>query len=171
MIMNQNQPIHPEECPDLSAINERVTAGIHAHERKMRALTCVAFLLGFLALAASVVIVSLYFVSYRPKEKEVLRQVTLAAAQTKANAAPAEGGPAPAPKLPFDFPSVQATMTFFHSVVITLLAGAVGLSAVGTLMLIALVVLSRRATLHQINASLARISTRLKELPPGKYPG
>ena len=164
--MNQNQPTNPEASPDLSAINERVTTSIHSHQRKIRALTGLAFLLGFLAVAASVVIVSAYFVFYRPKEKEVLRQVTLAATQAKANAAPAEGGPASAPKLPFDFPSVQATMTFFHSVVITLLAGAVGLSAVGTMVLIALVVLSRRATLHQINASLAQISTQLKELQP-----
>ena len=58
-------------------------------------------------------------------------------------------------------------MTFFHSVVITALAVAVGLLAVGTLVLLAVVILSRRATLNQINASLAQISTQLKELQPG----
>ena len=165
--MNKNEPNKPEEQPDFSAISERVTVGVRAHQRKIRALTSAAFLLGFLAIAASVLIVSGYFVLYRPKEKEVLRQVTLAAERAKQNPAPAEGGATPQSKLPFDFPSVQATMTFFHSVVITALAVAVGLLAVGTLVLLAVVILSRRATLNQINASLAQISTQLKELQPG----
>jgi len=165
--MNQNQPNHPGEQRGLAAINERVTANIRGHQRKIRVLAGAAILLGFLAVTASVLIVSAYFVLYRPKEKEVLRQVTLAAEQAKANPAPTEGGAGTPPKLPFDFPSVQATMTFFHSVVITALAVAVGLLAVGTLVLLAAVLLSRRATLNQINASLAQISTQLKELQPG----
>jgi hypothetical protein len=58
-------------------------------------------------------------------------------------------------------------MTFFHSVIITALAVAVGLLAVGTLVLLAVVIISRRATLHQINASLAQISHQLKQLHAG----
>ena len=162
--MNQNQPTDPGASPELSAINERVTASIRSHQHKIRALAGVALLLGFLAITASVVIVSAYFVFYRPKEKEVLRQVTLAAEQARVNPAPAEGGAAPAPKPPFDFPSIQATMTFFHSVVITLLAAAVGLLALGTVVLVAVIILNRRATLHQVNASLAQISFQLREL-------
>ena len=162
--MKQNQPTDPGALSDLSAINERVAAGVRSYQRKIRALASVAFLLGFLAITASAVIVSAYFVFYRPKEKEVLRQVTLAAEQARAKPAPADGGTAPASKLPFDFPSIQATMTFFHSVVITLLAAALGLLAVGTLVLVAVVILNRRATLHQINASLAQISCQLKDL-------
>lgn len=165
--MKPNQPTNPESMPDLSAIHERVAAGVRSHQRKIRALTGTALVLGFLAVAASVVIVSAYFGFYRPKEKEVLRQVTLAAERAKANPAPAEAGTASGPKLPFDFPSVQATMTFFHSVVITLLAGAVGLLALGTLVLLAVVILNRRVSLQQINASLAQISTQLKELQSG----
>lgn len=166
--MNKNEPNHPQELPDFSAISERVTAGVRMHQRKIRALTSAAFLLGFLAIAASVLIVSGYFVLYRPKEKEVLRQVTAAAERAKQNPAPAQGGAAPESKLPFDFPSVQATMTFFHSVVITALAVAVGLLAMGTLVLLAVVILSRRATLDQINMSLAQISAKLQAMQPSK---
>lgn len=162
--MNQNQPTDPGASPELSAIHERVTASIRSHQHKIRALTGVAFLLGFLAITASVIIISGYFVFYRPKEKEVLLQVTLAAEQARAKPAPADGGTAPASKLPFDFPSIQASMTFFHSVLITLLAAAVGLLALGTLVLVAVVILNRRATLQQINVSLAQISDQLKEL-------
>ena len=160
--MKSNPSSNPASSPEISAINECVAVSVRSHQRRIRTLTGVAFLLGFLAVAASVVIVSAYFVLYRPKEKEVLRQVTLAAEQAKANPAPAEGDAAP--RLPFDFPSVQATMTFFHSVVIALLAGAVGLLALGTLVLLAVVILNRRATLQQVNASLAQISTQLKKL-------
>ena len=160
--MKDDPSSNPASSPEISAINERVAVSVRSHQRRIRALTGFAFLLGFLAVAASVIIVSAYFVFYRPKEKEVLRQVTLAAEQAKANPAPAEGGAAP--KLPFDFPSVQATMTFFHSVLIALLAGAVGLLALGTLVLLAVVILNRRATLQQVNASLAQISAQLGEL-------
>ena len=160
--MKDDLSSNPAAPLEISAINQRVAVSVRSHQRRIRALTGFAFLLGFLAVAASVIIVSAYFVFYRPKEKEVLRHVTLAAEQAKANPAPAEGGTAP--KLPFDFPSVQATMTFFHSVVIALLAGAMGLLALGTLVLVAVVVINRRATLQQVNVSLAQISTQLKEL-------
>ena len=156
-------PTNPGESPEFSAIAERATAGVRSHQTFIRLLAGAAFLLGFLAVAASVLIVVAYFVIYRPKEKEVLQQVTLAAEQAKA--ARAQGNEAaPPPKLPFDFPSVQATMTFFHSVVLTGLAVAVGVLALGTLVLLAVVVLSRRATLQQINHSLAQISAQLRAL-------
>ena len=161
--MNQNQPTDPGASPELSAINERVTASIRSHQHKIRALTGVAFLLGFLAITASVIIISGYFIFYRPKEKEVLRQVTLAAEQARAKPGPADGGAASTPKLPFDFPSVQATMTYFHSVLITLLAAALGLLALGTVVLVAVIILNRRVTLQQVNASLAQISFQLRE--------
>jgi hypothetical protein len=164
--MKPNPSNNPEPLPNLAAITQSVTAAVNSHKRKIRFLTGAAFLLGFLAVAASVLIVSSYFVLYRPKEKEVLLQVTLAAERARANPAPA-GGPGQAdPGLPFDFPSIQATMTFFHSVIITLLAVAVGILGLGTLILLLVVVLSRRVTLQQINASLSQISRQLANLRP-----
>jgi hypothetical protein len=44
------------------------------------------------------------------------------------------------------------------------LAGAVGILALGTLVLLAVVVLNRRVTLRQINASLSQISGQLKQI-------
>lgn len=164
--MNQNEPIDPASLPDVSAITERVTATVRTHQLKIRLLTGAAFLLGFLSVAASVVIVSAYFVSYRPKEKQLLREVTLAAEAAKANPAPAQGSAGDSPSLNFYYPSVQATMTYFHSLVITFMAVAMGLLAVGTLVLLGVVILTRRATLSQINASLAQISRQLGELRP-----
>ena len=163
--MNQNQPINPASLPDASVIHERVTASVRSHRRTIRMLTSVAFFLGFLSVVASVVIVSNYFVFYRPKEKQLLRDVTLAAQEAKTNPTPQEPAGS-SPKLSFDYPSVQATMTYFHSVVITFLAVAMGLLALGTLVLLVVVVLNRRATLGQINASLAQISSQLRELQP-----
>jgi len=169
--MNQNQPMDPASWPDASAINERVTATVRTHQLKIRLLTGAAFLLGFLSVAASVLIVSTYFVSYRPKEKQLLREVTLAAEAAKATPAAAQGAAGDSPRLKFYYPSVQATMTYFHSLVITFMAVAMGLLALGTLVLLAVVVLSRRATLSQINASLTQISLQLKELqPPPRRP-
>jgi hypothetical protein len=162
--MNQNPSTTPETSPEFAGIAARATAGVRTHQNFLRVLTGTAFVLGFLAVAASVLIVCAYFVLYRPKEKEVLLQVTLAAEQAKARATPSDNEAAPPPKLPFDFPSVQATMTFFHSVVIAGLAAAVGILALGTLVLLAVVVLGRRATLQQINLSLTQISTQLRAL-------
>jgi cytochrome c biogenesis protein CcdA len=168
--MNQNEPIDPASLPDTSAIHERVTAIVRSHQRKLRLLTGAAFFLGFLSVAASIVIVSTYFVSYRPKEKQLLREVTLAAQEAKTNPAAAQGSAGDSPRLKFDYPSVQATMTYVHSLAITFMAVALGLLALGTLVLLAVVILSRRATLSQINASLAQISRQLGELrpPPGR---
>ena len=154
----------PDALPELDAINGRVASAVRSHQRKIRTLSVLAFILGFVAVAASILIVTAYFIIYRPKEKEVLRQVSLAAERAKTPASATGDSTAPAPRLPFDFPSVQATMTFFHSLVIMFLAGAVGLLALGTLVLLAVVILSRRATLNQINISLAQISNQLREL-------
>jgi hypothetical protein len=53
-------------------------------------------------------------------------------------------------------------MTFLHSLAIAFLIGILGL---GTLVLLKVIVLTRRTTFQQINASLAQISNQLKELP------
>src|SRR5262249_52266803 len=95
--------------PDLTGINQAVHEGLRSHQQKVRWLDGAAFLLGFLAIAASFMVVIGYFVFYRPKEKEVLRQVTLAAERAKTQNSSESLNPRE-PKLPFDFPSVQATM-------------------------------------------------------------
>lgn len=162
--MNPSTSTPPVSTPEADAINKRVITAVRSHQRTIGALTSLAFLLGFLAIAASIVIVSAYFVLYRPKEKQLLREVTAAAEQAKQNPAAAQGTAGDAPKLKFDYPSVQATHTYFLSICIMLTALSVGLLALGTLVLLAVVVLNRRVTLNQINTSLAQISGQLREL-------
>ncbi len=162
--MNQNQSSGPASRPDITTLNERIASGVQLHQRKMRALTGAAFLFGFLAVTASIAVVAAYFVFYRPKQMELLRQVTIAAQALRTNPAPPPQIPENPPLPPLDFPSVQVTMTHVLGFGTMLVAIAVGLSAGGTLVMLALVVLSRRATLSQINLSLAQISTQLKDL-------
>ena len=95
----------------------------------------------------------------KPATLEACHEVIAAQA---AQPTPAPGENPPPRKL--DFPSVQATMTHVLSFGTMLVAVAVGFLAAGTLVMLALVVLQRRATLHQINVSLVQISGQLKEL-------
>lgn len=166
--MNQSTSNPPASSPDADAINERVATAVTSHQRKIRALTGVAFCLGFLAIAASVLIVSVYFVLYRPKEKQLMHMVTVAAEEAKKNPATVPGATGDLPQSKFYYPSVQAAHTYFLSLCIMLTALAVGLLALGTLVLLIVVVLNRRATLNQINAGLAQISNQLRELQEGE---
>jgi len=161
--MNPSTSTPPASAPEANAIHKRVITGVRSHQRTIRVLSSLAFLLGFLAIAASIVIVSAYFVLYRPKEKQLLREVTLAAQQAQ-QAKQTQGTAADAPKLNFDYPSIQATHTYFLSICILLTALSVGLLALGSLVLLAVVALNRRVTLNQINTSLAQISAQLREL-------
>ncbi len=162
--MNPSTSTLPAAVPNANAINERVVTAVRSHQRTIRALTSLAFLLGFLAIAASIVVVSAYFVFYRPKEKQLLREVTAAAEQSNHTSAAGQGTGEGVWKLQFDYPSVQATHTYFLSVCIMLTALSVGLLALGTIVLLTVVVLNRRVTLNQINTSLAQISGQLREL-------
>src|SRR4030095_13421909 len=138
--------------------NGRIRAALKSHQRKIRVLTAVAFLFGFFSIAGSVAVVSCYFVAYLPKQMQLLRDVTVAAREAGVNSARAEAQAGTRGAAKFDFPSVQATMTYALSIGVTFLAAALGMLALGTLVLLAVVVLQRRTTLTQINTSLAQIS-------------
>ena len=69
------------------------------------------------------------------------------------------------------FLGVPLAFTHVISMATTLLAIAVGVLGLGTLILLAVVILNRRATLHQVNASLAQISNQLRELPGSRCSG
>ena len=91
--MNQNQPTNPTPLPDASVIQERVAASVHSHQRKIRVLTGMAFLFGFLAITASIAIVSAYFVLYLPKQRQMLQD--FGASARLAHAAPEENSSKP----------------------------------------------------------------------------
>ncbi len=158
--MNQNQPTDPTPLPDASVIQERVAASVHSHQRKIRVLTGMAFVFGFLAITASIAIVSAYFVLYLPKQRQMLQD--FGASARVAHAAPEENSSKPK----YDFAATEVVMTHVISIGTMLVAVAVGLLSLGTLVMLLLVVLHRRATLNQISVSLAQISNQLKDLQP-----
>jgi hypothetical protein len=63
-----------------------------------------------------------------------------------------------------NFLRTEVILTYVISAGVTVVAFAVGALGLGTLILLAVVVLNRRVTLNQINASLAQISNQLRDL-------
>jgi len=61
----------------------------------------------------------------------------------------------------------QIQVSAAHGKVMFLTAVSVGLLAAGTLVTLLLVVVNRRVTLYQINASLAQISRQIQEMQGG----
>jgi hypothetical protein len=166
--------MNPSDIPEFSALDERVTTAVATHQRRIRVLTGIAWALGILSFAASVAIVLTYFSAYLPKQMQLLQEVS----HTRPPAAEATGAVSPqvdllyrgpevaGPKPAFDYASVQATMTHAVSIGTMLIAIAVGLLALGTLVLLIVVWLTRRAALNQIQISLAQISGQLQALRP-----
>lgn len=149
-----NQPDNP--LPNIAALNERITSGVQSHRVKIRLLTSVAFLFGFLAIATSILLVWCYLFLYLPKDKQLMRDA--------ANFAAGQRSTEDAVKRIDNFLGAQILMTHVISMATTIVAIAVGVLGLGTLVLLTVVMLNRRATLSQINASLAQISNQLREL-------
>ena len=148
-----------------NAMGERILDGIAGYERKMRALTAVAFTFGFLAIAASILIVAAYVVLYRPKQMQLMHDFGARLERIDPGASAQTG---PSPELNgrdrYDFPHIQVIMMNAVSFGSMLVAIAVGLLAAGTLSTLALIIVSRRAAMSQINANLGEITEQLKRL-------
>lgn len=151
--------------PNTGAASQHITAAIQSHRRKIQALTIAAFVLGFLVVAASITIVVLNELYVRPRQEKLAKE-------SGALAWPAAATVAESPHLQPD--AVQVRMLALEidmmrvvSMGSMLVAGSVGLLGIGTLALVAAVMLNRRATLQQVNASLMQISEQLRELRPG----
>jgi predicted PurR-regulated permease PerM len=69
--------------PNLEDINARVVTAVNAHRTKVRVLMSMALLFGFVAIAASILIVAIYRVMYLPKQKEIIKQAERALIQAK----------------------------------------------------------------------------------------
>ena len=116
--MNNDPFLDPAHSPDFSAIHERVSETVHRHQRRLRLLNGTAFLFGFLAIAASLLIATAYFVLYRPKQMQLLRDLTTAAQEAHPGDATPPNGQVTRRTL--DFPSVQATMIHAQVSVLTI---------------------------------------------------
>jgi hypothetical protein len=146
-----------------AAINDRVAAAVRSHRIKIRVLTSVAFLFGFLTVAASVCFVWCYLIVYLPKQRQMLQDAKIVAQQAKTGGGARGETVEEAIKRIDNFLGVQITMTHVVSMGTTVVAIVVGILGSGTLVLLTVVVLNRRAALNQINASLAQISDQLRE--------
>ena len=155
---------------DPAAIHDRVTAAVRSQATKTRILTSIAFLFGFLAVAASVLFVCAYLVLYLPKQKQILRNAEAVAQSARPVAGGKEESVPDAIKRIDQFLGVEIILTHVVSMGMTAIAIMVGVLALGTLVLLTIVVLNRRATLHQINVSLAQISSQLRELQAARSP-
>jgi hypothetical protein len=160
--MNTNIP-----SPNLDPVTmtERIATAVHSHRLKLRLLTSIAFVFGFLAVATGIFIVWFYLIMYLPKQKQLLRDAEIAMQQAKANSVSGQTNVQEEVKRINEFLGVQILFTHVISLGVTVTALAVGVLGLGTLILLSVVILNRRATLNQINASLAQISTQLRQLP------
>ena len=151
--------------PNFSAYADQINAGINSHRRTISALTTAAFAIGFLTIIASIVVVFCYVVFYQPKQNELLKQV-LAAALAQQPTAGSEQKPDHGAAAEVNIRSAQAALTGALSYGVVFLSIAIGCLALGTIIMLALIMLQRRATLAHISTSLAQISAQLKQLCP-----
>ena len=148
---------------DNGALHAQVSAAIHAHRRKIHALTATAFALGFLAVAASIAIVILNEMYVTPKQQKLAKD-------SRSLAWPAGSDPGANPStdnIQARILSLEIDMMRVVSISSMIVAGSVALLGLGTLVLVTAVMLNRRATLNQINANLAQISAQLRDWRAG----
>ena len=159
--MNANNPT-PNLDP--AALNDRVTAAVQSHRTKLRLMTMLAFLFGFLAIAVSIFIVWFYLIMYLPKQRQMIEEAEAAVQQAKTISTSDQATMEENVKRIDKFLGVQIVLTYVISAGVTLVGVSVGVLALGTLTLLTVVILNRRVTLNQINVSLAQISNQLREL-------
>jgi hypothetical protein len=167
--MNPNQPI-PDPSPHGSSteMNDAIMKKLQSSCWKGRAFTVIALGVGLLSIAAGIVIAWANSIQVTPAEHWLLQEYPGVLQHTDTNSLTVNptGAIPPLTKGRLDWMHVQVTGA--HGKVIILLAFAIALTGVGTLLTLVLVIFNRRATLRQINASLAQISHQIKELQQGK---
>lgn len=147
-----NQPM-----PDSEQINQRIATAVRSHRIKLRVLTGVAYLFGISAIVASLRLVWLWRAVYWPMQEHLMKQIEAAS-------------PAAAATSGDNLKRILELLDqeTLHTAMVSMGAAGVALSVAvlgfGTLVLMTVVVLNRRVTLNQINASLAQISSQLRDL-------
>jgi uncharacterized membrane protein len=161
---NMNHQTNPPTS-NAGAINELVKAAVHSHRIILRVLTTAAFVFGFVAIAASMLVASLCLHQW-PWQSEILKDLPYPKTvdQAKPNTEPAEDRLKRIERIIHQ----EAFMTRMASTEATGVALAVSVLGLGTLILLTVVILNRRIALNQINNSLAQISNQLRELQAGR---
>lgn len=142
------------------AIHQRIMTGVKAHRLKVRILTSAAFVFGFLAMVSSLVLAWSYPVFILPKQREMEFHAVNLLEQARTNAIttmPVDAGQELAKLL-----AIEIQVTNITTAGTALIAAAVGLLGLGTLILLTVVILNRRVALNQVNTSLAEISGTLR---------
>jgi hypothetical protein len=157
---NMNDP-HIPPTPDAGAIKEQVRTAVHSHRTKLRVLTTVAFVFGFVAIAASIPIAA-WWLRELPMQNKILQDFPnpRAVELSGPNTGPVEERLTRIERVIRE----EAFLTHMASSQATGVALAVAVLGLGTLILLTVVVLNRRIALNQINASLVQISDQLREL-------
>src|ERR1051325_4024361 len=133
----KNDPPKPTPDPEETQMQERILGAVHQQQLHGRWLAGLALMLGLVSIAASIGIVSFYFVFYRPKEKELLRDLPGVIYNSSSNAA--NQGEERVPRPHYDPVRAHLFMTFVIGVGTALVAGSVGLLGLGTLLVVTLV--------------------------------
>jgi hypothetical protein len=149
-------------------LHDAILNKIHLQDWKSRLLTSVALGVGVLCIAAGIFLMWGNSYAILPQAQLLVQQERTAQAQRMNSNAPSatQTGVVDERLILSD-----GTMVDRH-VLVTLLLGkaayimsrAVALLGTGTLLTLVLVIFNRRATLRQINLSLAQISAQIKEL-------
>ena len=153
--MNTNNP---------SSNLDLIATAVRAHRIKIRVMTTAAFLLGFLAVITGILIVWSYPIFMLPKQKELALGAEFLVHQFQTNSAAAQPVGDVGKQMGYML-AAEIQMNRITSMGTVVVALAVGVLGLGTLILLTVVILNRRVALNQINASLKQISDQLRELP------
>ncbi len=166
--MNPNQPgTEPSRDEGAAEMNDAVMKKLKSHRWKSRALTTVALGAGLLSIVGGI------FLMWA-NSRIIFPQVQLLVQNSAATRSSNTNSPA---QTNIDsMLTLSDGKTVDRQVLVTLMLGkamnvtslAVTLLGLGTLLTLLLVIVNRQVTLRQINASLAQISSQIKELQGGK---
>jgi hypothetical protein len=144
----------------LSATNEQSLQAIARHQRRLKWLTGTAIAFWALAVFGTIGVLICYELFVAPKERQIMADYA-----THGRIVSHSGEPSPEPPTQADRAlGVNFTMTYVITKGILVVAISVVVLSLGTLATLILTISSRRATLQQINHSLAQISQQLREL-------
>jgi len=155
--------------PNPDALQQHVKQGVAAHRMKVRVLSTLTIALGLTTTITSLILAWNYPMFILPKQREMLAEAGQLVDQFNRDAA----ATAPSENVDKQIGRLLALeiQTSNHITAGTaIVAVAVGLLGLSTLILSTVVILNRRVTLNQINTSLAQISSQLRELPLARSP-
>jgi hypothetical protein len=165
--MNPTEPSNSDKTLEQSVITT-----IHGQQRRLTFLTWAAIGLWSLAVLGSVGVLVFHTVFYAPKEKQLLQDYGAKSA-LNVPSPPMDrmpgGTPQDAETIRVVKQSLGAQMQLSYVITrgVLIVASAVLILACGTLVTLALVIFSRRATLQQLQQGLAQITEQLQRLRPG----